>query len=48
VEVFSQDGNTLGSASRDKTVKLWDAEFGAELRTQTGRRTTVHLQLSQG
>jgi hypothetical protein len=33
---YSPDGRRLVSASFDDTVKLWDAETGAELRTLKG------------
>ena len=33
---FSRDGKLLASGSRDYTVKLWDAETGAEKRTFIG------------
>ena len=33
---FSRDGKLLASGSRDYTVKLWDAETGAEKRTFFG------------
>jgi WD40 repeat protein len=33
---FSQDGNWLASAGRDKVVKLWEVNTGRELRTLAG------------
>src|SRR5664279_1778676 len=33
---FSPDGRRIVSASRDNTLKIWDAESGAELATLTG------------
>ncbi|MDZ4783393.1 MAG: WD40 repeat domain-containing protein [Planctomycetia bacterium] len=38
---FSSDGARLASASDDRTIKLWDAETGAELRTLTGHADWV-------
>ncbi|MEM8723253.1 MAG: CHAT domain-containing protein, partial [Cyanobacteria bacterium P01_G01_bin.39] len=33
---FSPDGNTIASASKDKTIKLWNAKDGQLLRTLKG------------
>lgn len=38
---FSADGGMLASASYDRSVKLWDAETGAELRTLVGHANRV-------
>ncbi|KAL8364767.1 hypothetical protein RB595_003847 [Gaeumannomyces hyphopodioides] len=38
---FSPDGQKLASASRDKTVKLWDAATGACLQTLEGHSDSV-------
>ena len=34
--VFSPDGNTIASGSRDTTVRLWDARTGTLIHTLTG------------
>jgi WD40 repeat protein len=39
---FSRDGKLLASASRDKTVKLWDVGSGAELQTLRGHLDWVN------
>ena len=39
---FSPDGNTLASASWDKTVRLWDANTGSPIRTLTGHTNWVY------
>jgi hypothetical protein len=38
---FSPDGTRLASASRDQTVKVWDAASGQELRTVKGHTNVV-------
>ncbi len=38
---FTADGRALASTSWDKTVKLWDARTGQELRTLSGHTDTV-------
>jgi WD40 repeat protein/Mg-chelatase subunit ChlD len=40
--VYSPDGNTLASGSRDNTVKLWDAETGELKHTLTGHSNDVN------
>ncbi len=38
---FSPDGQTVASASADKTLKMWDAATGDELRTLSGHTAAV-------
>ena len=38
---FSPDGCRIASASRDNTVRVWDAESGADLAVLRGHKSTV-------
>src|SRR5205814_2140738 len=38
---ISADGSVIASGSSDKTLKLWDARTGAELRTLAGHSGSV-------
>ncbi len=45
--VISPDGQTLFSASADKTIKLWNLATGKEIRTLTGHSSFInHLAIS--
>jgi len=39
---FSSDGACVASASKDRTVRLWDAATGAPLVTLVGHEGGVH------
>ena len=39
---FSPDGNRIISASRDNSVKVWDADKGTQILTLTGHTRAVN------
>ena len=39
--MFSPDGKTLASASRDSTIKLWNVGTGKEITSLTGHQALV-------
>jgi hypothetical protein len=46
--VFTRDGRTLASCSRDGVIVLWDAQTGQELRRLKGHRGAVNSILFSG
>jgi WD40 repeat protein len=40
--VYSPDGAAIASASGDKTVRVWDAATGRQLRTLNGHSKSVY------
>ena len=40
---YSPDGRFIVSGSHDKTLKIWDAESGTEIRTLTGHVSHIRV-----